>query len=266
MNTRTATRSDLDHTLGALADPTRRAILERLSRGEARVTDLARPFAISLNSVSKHIRRLERAGLVRRRRRGREHILSLDPRPLDEAAAWMERQRSLWTRRLDALDELLRAEDARPPGTEKARRTPMTTEAPVKVSVSRRFSASPERVFDAWLDPERAGKFLYATEEGEMVRVEIDARVGGRFSIVERRDGQDVEHTGEYLEIDRPRRLVFTLQVPFYSQQEDRVAIDIEPADGGCELTLVHETSPEWADSAGDGWKMILDGLDGVLP
>jgi DNA-binding transcriptional ArsR family regulator len=101
---------DLDHTLGALADPTRRAILRRLSHGEARVTELARPFAISLNSVSKHIRRLERAGLVRRRRSGREHLLSLDRQPLDEATAWMERQRSLWTARLDALDELLRAE------------------------------------------------------------------------------------------------------------------------------------------------------------
>jgi DNA-binding transcriptional ArsR family regulator len=115
-----ALRFDLDHTLGALADPTRRALLQRLSRGEARVTDLARPFAISLNSVSKHIRRLERAGLVRRRRSGREHILSLNPQPLDEVVAWMERQRTLWTTRLNALDELLRAEATQaPPGPRK---------------------------------------------------------------------------------------------------------------------------------------------------
>jgi DNA-binding transcriptional ArsR family regulator len=113
-------RFDLDHTLSALADPTRRALLRRLSRGEARVTELARPFDISLNSVSKHIRRLERAGLVRRRRSGREHILSLNPEPLDEAVAWMERQRALWTARLDALDELLRAEEAQAkPGRRK---------------------------------------------------------------------------------------------------------------------------------------------------
>ncbi len=110
-----APRFDLDHTLAALADPTRRAILQHLSRGEARVTDLACPFAISLNSVSKHIRCLERAGLVRRRRAGREHIISLNPEPLDEAAAWMERQRALWAARLDALDELLQAEDAPAP-------------------------------------------------------------------------------------------------------------------------------------------------------
>ena len=102
----------LDHTLVALADPTRRAILQRLAAGEARVTELARPFPISLNAVSKHIRALERARLVRRRRAGREHLLSLDPAPLDAAAAWIAAQRALWTARLDALDALLRAEDA----------------------------------------------------------------------------------------------------------------------------------------------------------
>ena len=104
-------RSDLDQTLMALADPTRRAILSRLAKGPARVTELAEPFDISLNSVSKHIRVLERARLVRRRREGREHILSIDPRPLDEAAEWMNRQRGLWTSRLDALEAALRADD-----------------------------------------------------------------------------------------------------------------------------------------------------------
>src|SRR5918994_7363281 len=100
-------RSDLDQTLMALADPTRRAILQRLSTGEARVTDLARPFTISLNSVSKHIRMLERTDLVRRRRAGREHLLSFNPQPLDEAAVWIETQRAFWTARLDALEREL---------------------------------------------------------------------------------------------------------------------------------------------------------------
>jgi len=119
----TTAETELDHTLTALADPTRRAILEALSRGEARVTDLARPFSISLNSVSKHIRLLERAGLVRRRVRGREHILSFRPRPLDEAARWIESQRALWSRRLEMLDALLREEDGEPRArTKKAQR------------------------------------------------------------------------------------------------------------------------------------------------
>src|ERR687891_2118789 len=107
-----ATQSELDQTLTALADPTRRAILQRLSTGEARVTELARPFAISLNSVSKHIRMLERADLVRRRRAGREHLMSFNPEPLDEAAAWIEAQRTFWNARLDALERELRKPDA----------------------------------------------------------------------------------------------------------------------------------------------------------
>jgi DNA-binding transcriptional ArsR family regulator len=104
-------RYSLDDTLVALADPTRRAILHRLSRGEARVTELASPFAISLNSVSKHIRMLERARLVTRRRVGREHLLSFDGRPFTEAAAWMTTQRAMWAARLRALDDMLQDED-----------------------------------------------------------------------------------------------------------------------------------------------------------
>jgi DNA-binding transcriptional ArsR family regulator len=101
----------LDETLMALADPTRRAILIRLSEGEARVTELAEPFHMSLNSVSKHIRVLERAELVRRRVAGREHFLSRNPEPLAEAAAWIEALQTKWMRRLDVLDSLLQAED-----------------------------------------------------------------------------------------------------------------------------------------------------------
>ena len=102
----------LDNTMHALADPTRRAILQRLTAGEARVTDIAAPFPISLNSVSKHIRMLERAKLVRRRVTGREHFLTLNRRPLDEAAAWIERTRAFWTEKLDALEAALKADDA----------------------------------------------------------------------------------------------------------------------------------------------------------
>jgi DNA-binding transcriptional ArsR family regulator len=94
----------LDRTLLALADPTRRAIIRVLMRQNARVTDLAAPFDVSLNAISKHIRVLERAGLVVRRVEGREHHLAFDPRPLDAAAAWMAAQRNYWEARLDALE------------------------------------------------------------------------------------------------------------------------------------------------------------------
>jgi DNA-binding transcriptional ArsR family regulator len=104
----------LDNTLIALADPTRRAILARLLDGEARVTEVAAPFAISLNSVSKHIRILERADLVRRRVSGRDHHLRLNRAPLDEVAAWVETTRAFWSSKLDTLEALLRAEDECP--------------------------------------------------------------------------------------------------------------------------------------------------------
>jgi DNA-binding transcriptional ArsR family regulator len=111
---------NLDDTLIALADETRRNILRRLASGEARVTEVAEPFDISLNSVSKHIRILERAGLVRRRVAGRDHYLALEPGPFDELTRWMVRTREFWNSRLDALEAALRAEDA----IEAARKKP----------------------------------------------------------------------------------------------------------------------------------------------
>jgi DNA-binding transcriptional ArsR family regulator len=94
----------LDGVFAALCDPTRRAILARLSGSGARVTDIAAEFPISLNSVSKHIRMLERAGLVRRSIVGRDHLLSLDAAPLAQAQAWIEEYRSFWDDRLVALE------------------------------------------------------------------------------------------------------------------------------------------------------------------
>ena len=94
----------LDGVFNALCDPTRRAILARLTDTDARVTDIAADFPISLNSISKHIRMLERAGLVRRKVSGRDHVLSLNAEPLSEAAEWIERYRRFWDGRLAALD------------------------------------------------------------------------------------------------------------------------------------------------------------------
>jgi DNA-binding transcriptional ArsR family regulator len=98
----------LDAVFAALADPTRRAIIERLSRREARVTEVAEPFRMSLNAVSKHIRVLEASGVVERHRKGRDHILSINTRSLDEVDGWIERMRRYWEKRLDAMEHLLR--------------------------------------------------------------------------------------------------------------------------------------------------------------
>lgn len=100
---------DLDHTFGALADPTRRAILARLRAGEESVGELAAPFPMSLQAVSKHLRVLEDAGLVVRRVEGRTHRLRLVPAALDDASGWIEDQRRFWNERLDELEQHLAA-------------------------------------------------------------------------------------------------------------------------------------------------------------
>jgi uncharacterized protein YndB with AHSA1/START domain len=139
----------------------------------------------------------------------------------------------------------------------------MSAESTVALSVTRHFSAPAERVFDAWLDPEKAGRFLFATPTGKMILVEIDARVGGRFTIVEHRPDGDAEHFGEYLEIARPRRLQFSFWVETEKPAPTTVTVEITPVEGGgCQLVLIHEgVWAEFADRTEAGWAMILDGL-----
>ena len=100
--------NSLNALFGAIADPTRRAILDRLARGDARVTDVAADFSISLNSVSKHVRMLERAGLVKRTVRGREHLLALESAALDDASHWIEQHRQFWEHSLASLEAFVR--------------------------------------------------------------------------------------------------------------------------------------------------------------
>lgn len=97
----------LESTFLALSDSTRRSIIERLQRGPACVGDLAAPFTMSLNAVSKHIKILEGAGLVRRTRDGRRHELSLDAAPLREVARWVKSYESFWRKQLDELEEVI---------------------------------------------------------------------------------------------------------------------------------------------------------------
>jgi len=100
----------LDQTFAALSDPTRRCILAHLARGDRRVTDLARPHAMSLPAISKHLRVLEKAGLLRRRRYGRVHQMQLDAKPLKQAARWVEEYRKFWEGSLDRLAEYLKGQ------------------------------------------------------------------------------------------------------------------------------------------------------------
>jgi DNA-binding transcriptional ArsR family regulator len=96
--------SKLDNVIVAISDPTRRAIIGRLARGPARISDVAAPFSMSLTGVCKHVRVLERAGLVRRIRHGRENTLQLSAEPLRDVAGWISRYERLWNARLDRLE------------------------------------------------------------------------------------------------------------------------------------------------------------------
>ena len=134
---------------------------------------------------------------------------------------------------------------------------------PITVMVSRRFTSAAERVFDAWLDPQRARHFLFTRPGQVVVRAEIDAQVGGSFLFVARRGGNDIEHTGKYLEIDRPRRLVFTLRVPRAWAGDNRVTVEIIALETGCELTVTHEgVLAEHESSIESGWALFLDELE----
>ena len=98
----------LSTTFAALADPTRRAILTRLSKGETSVSELARPFAMTLPAITKHLKVLQRAGLVSQGRRAQWRPCRLDPKPLRDVANWIEQYRAMWEQRLDRLEDYLR--------------------------------------------------------------------------------------------------------------------------------------------------------------
>lgn len=131
----------------------------------------------------------------------------------------------------------------------------------VRVRVERRVAAPPEAVFDAWLDPDCLGQWLFRTPTGQLEGVEVDPRIGGRFRVDERREGDLAEHHGEYVELDRPRRLAFDFWTSF-SDVRTRVTLDIAPDGDGALLTLTHDgVWPDWTDKTVQGWTMILDGL-----
>jgi uncharacterized protein YndB with AHSA1/START domain len=142
----------------------------------------------------------------------------------------------------------------------------MSTLPPVKVVVTRPFAASAEQVFDAWLNPAMIGRFLFgpALREEEVLHLQTDAQVGGRFSFLVRRQGKEIDHVGLYREINRPSRLVFTWGVAGESTDESVVTIEISPLPSGSQLTLTHDMDPKWADYASRteaGWTKMLGAL-----
>lgn len=147
----------------------------------------------------------------------------------------------------------------------------MSPAPPIEVRVTRYFEAAPERVFDAWLVPRTLGQWMFGprVREENVVRLDVDPRVGGSFSLKVERNGEIIDQVGQYLEIERPHRLVFTWAVKGQSDDgPSQVRIDIAASSSGCVLTLVHSMDAKWAEYAQrtqDGWNTMLDALAGLF-
>jgi uncharacterized protein YndB with AHSA1/START domain len=144
----------------------------------------------------------------------------------------------------------------------------MTASSLETLRILRRFAVTPDHVFDAWLDPERIVEWIVGPRpQDEVLHVHVDARVGGRFSFLVRRDGQDIDHVGDYLVVDRPRRLAFTFDAVLRpggapNPTPSVVHLDLVPDGGGTQLTLTHEHVPApYVDRTEAGWQAILDAI-----
>lgn len=147
----------------------------------------------------------------------------------------------------------------------------MSSRSDFVVQVSHRFDVPSQRVFDAWLEPATLDRWMFGPDvrDEEIVRFDIDARVGGRFSFVVGRGDEVIDHVGEYVVIDRPHRLEFTWAAhaagePSADEEASHVRIEITPLAHGCELTLTHRMDPKWAEYAvrtQAGWTSMLDAL-----
>lgn len=137
------------------------------------------------------------------------------------------------------------------------------------VKVSREFNFPLETVFDAWLDAENLGNWLFSTPEGVDKMSEIDPRVGGNFRIGERRDGEMAMHVGTFHEIDRPNLIVFSYYMETANEDApSNVIINFEKTKRGCKVFITHEMDEVWSeyeDLAISGWNMIFDGLEKLL-
>ena len=144
----------------------------------------------------------------------------------------------------------------------------MTHDSLATVRITRHIDASPERVFDAWLEPEKIRLWMLPSSEA-VIRAEVDARVGGAFSFVVRRKGEEIDHRGEYLEMKRPLRLVFTWGVPQFSNDSTIVALDFAASGtggAGTDVTLTQsKVIPGFESKVEKGWNTILDAFVDAL-
>ncbi|WP_118135192.1 metalloregulator ArsR/SmtB family transcription factor [Oceanicella sp. SM1341] len=271
----------LDTIFGALADPTRRAILLRVSRQPARIGDLAQPFSMTLAAVSKHVKVLETAGLIRREVRGRTHVCHAVPGAAGPALAWLASAAEGEPAAPAGPDNIARppAEAARIPAAprsargrpERHRGSPVAAQE--RITAARMLPHSPRAVFAALVDAETAPAWVFDAYDlapgADTERfVEIDPRPGGHFRLM--RGGPSGSHyrRGTFLELSRGEFLDFTYADGPEGDEAERVQIELYPEAGGCVIVVTHALEmgqPERAARLQEGWARLLGALAGHL-
>ena len=241
----------------AVAHPIRRGIVERLGLGPATVGEVTSGFGVSKPAITKHLKVLEETGVVVRHVVGRTHRLGLNPAALVDAVDWVDRQRALWERMFDTVEEYLADKEG----------TPMTdtTARAAAVRIERTYRASAHAVFDAWTHPEVITKWWHAGPDWETATAEVDLRVGGRLHVTMRdTDGVEYTGTGTYTVVERPSRLSWTWQGnEGEAGTGSRLDLEITEHDGTTTVTLTHSGLPDdhAADEFRHGWALCLDNL-----
>jgi len=245
---------NLTELLKAMSDTTRRSLLTRLcQQGASRVTDLADYYDMSLNAISKHIKVLEKAELVTRRTIGRTHLIEANLNRIEIVENWFKELKSIWELRLEKLDQIMIN------GEEKM--TDLT------VNINKTIHAPIEKVFDAWLNPKVLSQFMMPMPEMPESDVENDVREGGSFTIIMHAGDDQLPHTGKYLEISRPDKLVFTW-VSHCSVDNSIVTLNFSKiAENETNISLSHIKfldEKTRIDHQG-GWGNILDKLNDIM-
>lgn len=262
----------LDETFAALANSTRRAILARLAEGAATVNELAAPFEMKLPAVSKHIKVLERAGLVVRGQQAQYRPVALHAAPLEEVASWADHYRPMWETSFDRMDDYL-AQLRREEG-------PMSDNGIAdSVVIERIFDAPIERIWQMWTIPEHFQSW-YGPTGATIPVAKMDVRVGGaRLICIEMQTPNgpmQMWFGGEYLDVVENERLVYTdaisdehgVAIPStdMSGAHDRteVRVELTAVDDRTRMVMTHFGVP--AESPGaTGWNMAFDKLTAVL-
>lgn len=218
----------------ALADPTRRAILARLSSGEASVLELAEPFDMSLPAVSKHLKVLANAGLITQRREAQWRPCRLEAAPLSEVADWVEHYRRFWEESFDRLDEYLTELQKE---EKKVATVSMPATEPVIV-FTRVFNAPRELVYEAWTDPKHVPNW-FGPRGFTTTTYEMDVRPGGvwRFTM-HGPDGVDYPNRVVFSEVVKPERLAYAHDGDEEGAAQFHVTITFEEQEGKTKLTM----------------------------